>query len=343
LKHLLDPDEPFRAACRDGLAAMGPGAVGPLCAALKADGAATRRAAAEVLRKVGPNARQALPALAAAAKDADPQVRAAAVTALRDVVTVPPDGKLDPAGELVLQALSAGLRDSDGEVRIASHLGMIRLGRAAAPTLGTALSDKEPTVRRLAAETLQKLGPDARTAAPDLVAALRDADAEVRDGAGWALEALDPELRAALPALRQGLAAPPKPMPVTATAKEICYRTVAELAALATGEPGEGARQALRELSLRRGDQALTALALAAISEDRDTRILGREMLLKCLDKRPDAKAEDEAARRLKLARRLVEEGRAEAAQDDLRTVIKSHPRTRAAEEARRLLAEPRR
>jgi HEAT repeat protein len=340
MKYLNDPDKEFRAACRDGLAGIGPGAAGPLCAALKADDAATRRAAAEVLRKVGPKAHEALPALEAAAKDADPQFRAAAVTALRDVVTVPPDGKLDAAGESVLQALSGGLRDPDGEVRIAAHLGMIRLGRAAAPALGTALGDKEPAVRRLAAETLQKLGPAARTATPDLVAALRDADADVRDGAGWVLEGLDPELRAALPALREGLAAPPKPMPVTATAKEVCFRTVAELAALTAGEPGDLARQALRELSLRRGDQALTALALAAVSEDRDTRALGREMLLKYLDKRPDDKAEDDAARRLKLARRLADEGRAEAAQEDIRTLIKSHPRTRAAEEARRLLAE---
>jgi HEAT repeat protein len=339
LKRLHDRDEEFRTACREGLVGIGPGAVGPLTGALKAEDIATRRSAAELLRKIGPEARAALAALCAAAKDADPQVRAAAVTALRDVVTVPADGKIDAAGQSVLQALAGGLRDSDEEVRIAAHLGMIRLGAAAAPTLATALSEKEPAVRRLAAETLQKLGPNARTAAGDLIATLRDADAEVRDGAGWALEALDPELRTALPALRQALAAPPKPMPVEAMIKEACYRTVTDLAALAAGEPGDLARQALRELSLRRGEQALVSLGLAAVSEDRETRALGREMLLKFLERRPDDKAEEEAARRLKLARRLLEEGKAEAAHEDARRVIRTHPRTHAAEDARRLLA----
>ena len=101
------------------------------------------------------------------------------------MVAVPADGKLDAAGESALQGFAAGLRDADEEVRIAAHLGMIRLGRLAAPTLAAALTDKEPAVRRLAVETLRKLGPEARAAAPDLIAALRDADAEVRDGAGW--------------------------------------------------------------------------------------------------------------------------------------------------------------
>ena len=36
---------------------------------------------------------------------------------------------------------------------------------------------------------------------------------------------------------------------------------MAELTALAAGEPGDLARQALRELSLRRGEPALVALA----------------------------------------------------------------------------------
>ena len=56
-------------------------------------------------------------------------------------------------------------------------------------------------------------------------------------------EALDSELRAALLALRHVLAAPPKPKPVAATAKEVCYQTVAELAAPAAGEPSDFARQ----------------------------------------------------------------------------------------------------
>jgi HEAT repeat protein len=339
LKRIHDPDEGFCAACRDALVAIGRGSAGPLAGALKGGDGATRRTAAELLRKIGSEAGEAVPALCAAARDADVQVRVAALTALRDVVTVPGEGRLAAAGESALEALAGGLRDADGEVRIAAHLGMIRLGSRSAPALGAALGEKEPVVRRLAAETLGKLGPEARPAAPDLVAALRDADAEVRDGAAFALEALDPELGAAVRALRQALAAPMKVAVADPSPKEPCYQTVAELVAGAAGT-GDTGRAALRELSLRRGEQTLLALGLAAVSEDAEARALGRAMLLKCLEKRPDDKAEEEAARRLKLARGLLEDGKREAAHDDIRKVIKTHPRTRAAEDARRLLVE---
>jgi len=46
-----------------------------------------------------------------------------------------------------------------------------------------------------------------------------------------------------------------------------------------------------------------------------------------------------EAARRLKLARRLRDEGAREAADEDIRKVIKTHPRTHAAEEGRHFLS----
>ena len=335
LKRLHDPDEEFCNRCRESLVAIGPGSVGPLSAALKADKVATRRAAAELLKKMGPDARSAVPALCTAAKDSDAPVRAGALAALRAVVPEPADGKADAA---VLQAFDTGLRDADGEVRIGAHLGMIRLGRAATATLSTTLQNPDPAVRRLAAETLQKLGPDARAAAPALVAALRDSDAEVRDGAGWALEAIDAELGAAVPALRQAPAAPRKVGAVAQSTKEPAFLLVGELTALAAGEPGNNATQALRELSLRRGEPALVALALAAVSEDRTVRPLGREMLVKCLATRPDEKAEEDAARRLKLARRLLDEGARDAAKDNLRAFIKTYSRTRAAEEARGLL-----
>jgi hypothetical protein len=62
-------------------------------------------------------------------------------------------------------------------------------------------------------------------------------------------------------------------------------------------------------------------------------------MLVKCLGGRPDDKAEEEAARRLKLARRLLEDGAPDKGKEALRDFIKAHRRTRAAEEARQLLA----
>ena len=225
------------------------------------------------------------------------------------------------------------LRDSDGEVRIAAHLGMIRLGRLPRRRWRRPWARRSRRCAACAAETLQKLGPDARTAAPDLVAALRDADAEVRDGAGWALEAIDPELRAAVPALRQALAAPPKPIPLPDRPRS-----------RHTGRwPSWPPRRRLIPVIVRPRRCGNCRCAAAnrpwwpwpwrRSARIGATRTLGREMLLKCLDGRPDARAEDDAARRLKLARRLLEEGKAEAAQ---RTSAASSRPTRAPAPPRR-------
>jgi hypothetical protein len=235
--------------------------------------------------------------------------------------------------------LVAALKSKDAEARrkAANTLGLAGAeAKAAVPALAEALKDSDPEARGYAASALAAIG------APAAPALLKAADAgpdrEVRDLAGLALEAIDPDFRAALPALRQAPAAATTAGAAKST-KEPCYRTVAELVA-AAGEPGDPAKQALRELALRRGEEALTALVLAAASGDRELRELGRDLLLKYLSNRPDDKAEEEAARRLKLARQVLDGGAGGKAKDGLRALIKSHPRTRAAEDARRLLAE---
>ena len=95
------------------------------------------------------------------------------------------------------------------------------------------------------------------------------------------------EMHAGFPALRQALANPPSPGSATRPQRELGLWTVAELAAAAAG-PGERRAEVLRELSQRRGDQAVLALALAAAADDGALRALGRELLLASLTNRPD-------------------------------------------------------
>jgi hypothetical protein len=52
----------------------------------------------------------------------------------------------------------------------------------------------------------------------------------------------------------------------------------------------------------------------------------------------PPSDAEQKAAGKLKLARKLLEEQQADAARESLRDLVKRYPETRAAEEAKRLL-----
>jgi HEAT repeat protein len=188
-----------------------------LVAALKSKDPATRRKAANTLGLAGAEAKAAVPALVEALKDSDSQARGYAASALAAVgpravpallkaAEASPDrqvrglayqalGDSRPADDATPRALVAALGDPDREVRGAAQLGLIRLGRPAAPALAKALREKEAAVRRLAAETLQELGPDAKAAAADLVAALRDDDEDVRDAAGRALDVIDPDFR----------------------------------------------------------------------------------------------------------------------------------------------------
>jgi hypothetical protein len=235
--------------------------------------------------------------------------------------------------------LVVALKAKDPETRrkAANTLGLAGPGaKAAVPALAEALKDSDEEVRSYAASALAAVGVPA---APALVkAAAASDDPQTRSLAGLALEAIDPDFRAALAALRQTTAAAPETGHTAKSTKEPCYCTIAELAAAAGGQ-GDPAKLALRELALRRGERALTALTLAAISDDRELRELGRELLVKYLAGRPNDKAEEEAARRLNLARRALDEGDVRQALDRVRAFIKAHPRTRAAEEARQLLA----
>jgi HEAT repeat protein len=82
-----------------------------------------------------------------------------------------------------------------------AQLGRAIGARAIAP-LRRLLKDKDPTLRRAAADTLGQLGPMAAPAVPGLMALLRDRDPQIRSVAVVSLGQIGPPARRALPALK---------------------------------------------------------------------------------------------------------------------------------------------
>jgi HEAT repeat protein len=106
------------------------------------------------------------------------------------------------AGPRALGGLAASLQDNDPQIRIQAAQELLTLGPVAAPVLGTALEDRELTVRRCAAAAVAK-APEPRHQAV-LCRMLRDSDKEIRGSAVSALGRLaDP---ASVPALVAALA-----------------------------------------------------------------------------------------------------------------------------------------
>ncbi len=128
--------------------------VGALTKQLQSTDASYRLRAVKALGAIGPAARFAVPDLTAALRDADPDVRRAAVAALQLIV---PDA---PPSEAVVRAIAIDLRDPDATVRLFAVRALGRFGRAAgavAADLGPLLTDPDPDVRRSAAEVLPRI------------------------------------------------------------------------------------------------------------------------------------------------------------------------------------------
>jgi HEAT repeat protein len=69
--------------------------------------------------------------------------------------------------------------------------------------MNTALEDKDPVTRRLAASVLYTFGPQAVMAVPNLIALLKDKNVEVRAEVARALSEIDTQEKSSLPALIQ--------------------------------------------------------------------------------------------------------------------------------------------
>ena len=96
------------------------------------------------------------------------------------------------------------LGNPDQQVQKQAIDALVQMGQSAVPALAEALQDKEPGVRRSAAEALGWIGPKAQDAVPALVEALQDKEL-VRQGAMEALGQIGPAAQAAVPALAEAL------------------------------------------------------------------------------------------------------------------------------------------
>jgi HEAT repeat protein len=182
---MLDDDsQVVRAAAGDALVRHGATPVPALVRGLDRLTEPGRVLVAFTLGRIGPEAREAIPALRRRmVSDESEQVREAAAKALGPVA------RDDPA---VVAELLGLLETGDDAGRIAAAGAAPGLSEAdrwrAMPLLIQLLKHSNPRAREEAAEALGSLGVDGRAAVPALIDALADPDPKAREAAGEALE-----------------------------------------------------------------------------------------------------------------------------------------------------------
>lgn len=231
-----DGNAGVRMAVARALGKIGPksaGVLGVLTRALQDQDARVRETAAVTLGDMGSSAREAVDRLAAVLKeDADPAVRRHAAKALTQI---------SPTDRMVARALQRALRSEDRELRMgtvqalaavgpdakemAGHLVTtfrrdedldVRLAAARAVqaidpsnqvfifALRSALRDKTPKARKLAADIIAQLGAKAVEAVPNLIKALKeDEETEVRMAVAQALARVAPGTEEVMGALKE--------------------------------------------------------------------------------------------------------------------------------------------
>lgn len=180
-----------------------------IAAALRDDDAKLVAAAAEALRKLGPAARACVGELLAVA------VEIAQAAADENAM---PDARA-PAGDAVLAALVAigagavpvlgeALGSNDEITRLVAAVVLAKLGpkaAAAVPLLIRAVERDTATVRQKVIEALAAVGGEARPAVAVLLKALRDDETEIRAAAAAALWDLAPDSDEVLAALTEAV------------------------------------------------------------------------------------------------------------------------------------------
>lgn len=109
--------------------------------------------------------------------------------------------RLGPLSPDAIADLSEVLHDADPRIGEGAATLLGRIGAAATPALGAALTNPNKYVRREAARALGKIGPDAHVAVESLANVLRDPDLKTRSAAALALGLIGPSAHPAVPAL----------------------------------------------------------------------------------------------------------------------------------------------
>jgi HEAT repeat protein len=154
--------------------------------------AAVRMKAIDALGRIGPDAKQAAPALLPFLGDPSAEMRGRAVVAL---------GEIGPDAKESIPGLIKALGDTDASVRKCAVLALYGIGpesKDAVAALVKSLEDTDLTVRMNAALALGRMGPGAKDAVPALVKTLGQKEAGLRAVAADALGGIGPEAKGAV-------------------------------------------------------------------------------------------------------------------------------------------------
>lgn len=208
---LSDPDAQVRLSAEQSLVKIGKGAVPALVESLKNEN--LHSLVSPIIAEIGPDAKEAVPSLAAMLHSKDPQIRREAILAL---AAIGPDAR-QTAPELIklfkvaddkqfphrpavafalgkmgvkdaVPVLKEGMADKDNPVlRLASVWALLQIepgnqeyAMSAVPLLTSALEFKNPDIRRESARTLGRIGALAKDAVPALQQRLNDTVGPVR-------------------------------------------------------------------------------------------------------------------------------------------------------------------
>lgn len=166
LKILEDQPGRARRVIEETLFAIGEGAVPALTEGLRSPQPHVRASSADILGRIGPASRGAVPALIEAMKDADLNgARLPAIAAL---------GRIGPAAEASMPALVALLDDDrDNQFRNAAAGSLLKMGEKALPALEGLLARKDDWLGFGLGFELGKLGPEDKAVVPFLVKGAR--------------------------------------------------------------------------------------------------------------------------------------------------------------------------
>ena len=182
IRHAMDGHPVIGAVGR-----LGPAAVGALSECLESDDAELARWVAESLRRIGPDAAAAVPALLGAWKKEAGQ--AWEWTSVRNQLAGAL-GAIGPAADPAIPLIAECFRSRDRFAVRPCAYALAAIGPKALPHLVAGLADAAAADRAAAAEALGRMGSAAGSAAPLLRKALKDDDEQVRQQAERALSAV---------------------------------------------------------------------------------------------------------------------------------------------------------